>query len=217
MKNKKNNVSKRYFNLMLLFTLIIFSNPTKAQISVNVNISSQALWGPVGYDYVDYYYLPEADVFYYVPTAQFIYWNGGQQVFVNSLPPSFHIDLYNTYKVIVNEPKPYMNHGYYVSNYAKYKRGGPKQRIIRDSDDQRYYVVKGHPKHGQGNGNGNNEKRGNTSMGNNKSDSRAPKMERQGENRKQSQSSEQHQSGKQEQHQNQQRENGGGGHKGKGH
>jgi hypothetical protein len=231
MKNLKKNTLKRYANFMLLIALIIFCNPSKAQVSVNLNISSQAAWGPVGYDYVDYYYLPEADVFYYVPTGQFIYWNGDQEVFASTLPPSYNINLYNTYKVVVNEPKPYRNHGYYVSNYAKYKSGGPKQRIIRDSDDERYYSVKGHPKYGHKNDNGNNNggKRENSSMGNNRSvDNKPSNMERRGENRQQSQpSNQQHQAERQhpnQQHQeerqrpNQQRENGGGGgHNWKGH
>ena len=135
--------------IFILLVTSLFITPAKAQVSVNVNISSQAVWGPVGYDYAEYYYLPEADAFYYVNTGQFIYWNGGQQVFAYSLPPTFSINLYSTYKVVVNDPKPYKNHGYYVSHYAKYKHGGFKQDIIRDSNDEKYYKVKGHPKHGQ--------------------------------------------------------------------
>jgi len=148
-----------------LFVIVVNFNTNKvqAQVNVNVNIGSQAVWGPVGYDYVEYYYLPEADVFYYVPTHQFIYWNNGQQIFVNTLPASDNINLYSTYKVVVNKHKPYLNHGYYVSNYAKYKHKGSSQIIIRDSDDKRYFVVNGHPKHPHGNnksmGNGGNGKR----------------------------------------------------------
>ena len=58
--------------------------------------------------------------------------------------------------MVINEPKPYLNHNVYVTRYAKYKSGGPKQIVIRDSQDAKYYVVKGHPNHGQGNGNNNN-------------------------------------------------------------
>ena len=79
-----------------------------------------------------------------------------QHYFVNSLPSHYSINLYNTYKVVVNEPKPYMQHYVYVTKYKKYKKGGPKQIVIRDSNDERYYKVKGHPKHGQGNSKHNN-------------------------------------------------------------
>jgi hypothetical protein len=58
--------------------------------------------------------------------------------------------------VVINEPKPYLNHNVYVTRYAKYKSGGPKQNVIRDSQDAKYYSVKGHPHHAEGNGNNNN-------------------------------------------------------------
>lgn len=138
---------KKISAILFLFASLFAFNAAQAQVSVNINIGSQALWGPVGYNYVEYYYIPEADVFYYVPTRQFIYWSGNRHIFVSTLPSSFHVNLFSTYKVVVNKPKPYLNHGYYVSNYAKYKHGGPKQMIIRDSDDSKYYVVKGHLKY----------------------------------------------------------------------
>lgn len=43
------------------------------RINANINIGNQPLWGPVGYDYVDYYYMPDIDVYYHVPQRQFIY------------------------------------------------------------------------------------------------------------------------------------------------
>lgn len=136
---------------LLLILCIAGLKAQTLQAQVSVNISAQPVWGIVDYDYVEYYYIPEADVFYYVPTSQFIYWDNGQYVFVNTLPPSYRVNLYNTYKVVVNEPTPYKQHNVYVTRYAKYKSGGPKQKIIRDSRDSKYYVVKGHPQHSQKN------------------------------------------------------------------
>ena len=57
---------------VLLFGLFI-SNPSTAQLNVNVNIGSQPAWGPEGYDHVDYYYMPEMDVYYSVPKKQYVY------------------------------------------------------------------------------------------------------------------------------------------------
>jgi hypothetical protein len=153
-KHHQNRFYKSFLYLLIFCTSIFASNPAKAQVNVSLNISSQALWGPVGYDHVEYYYLPEVDAFYYVPTGEFIYWNGNTQVNVYSLPVSFRVNLYNTYKVVVNSPRPYLQHKMYQSKYGKYKHGGPKQKNIRDSDDARYYSVKGHPKHGGGNNKG---------------------------------------------------------------
>lgn len=147
---KESRIKAKLIVLAFFFTGCFVCNPTQAQVNVNVNIGSQAVWGPVGYDYVDYYYLPEVDAFYYVPTAEFIYWSGPKQVTATFLPASHHINLYSTYKVVVNEPRPYLQHNTYIVKYGKYKKGGPKQKIIRDSQDQKYYAVKGHPKHGMG-------------------------------------------------------------------
>jgi hypothetical protein len=123
----------------------------KAQLSINVNIGSQPLWGPVGYDYVDYYYLPDIEAYYHVPNRQFIYLQNSRWIFSASLPSRYRgYDLYGGYKVVVNSRDPYRHFDRDRITYARYKsyRG---QRVIRYSDDSRYYVVKGHP-HGMSHG-----------------------------------------------------------------
>ena len=40
--------------------------------SANFNFT---IWGPGGYDHVDYYYMPDIDAFYKVPTRQFYYFD----------------------------------------------------------------------------------------------------------------------------------------------
>lgn len=105
---------------------------SQAQVSVSVNIGTQPLWGPANYDYVEYYYLPEADIYYYVPTSQYIYFSGGRWITVSYLPAHYHIDLYRTYKVVINEPRPYMNHHVYRDRYSRYKHSYNKQAPLRD-------------------------------------------------------------------------------------
>ena len=149
---------------VILFTAVIITKNAQAQVSlgVNINIGSQPVWGPVGYDYVDYYYMPDIDVYYYVPRRQFVYLSGGRWIFSAYLPVRYRsYDLYSGYKVVINEPRPYLHASVYRARYAPY-RGRHDQVIIRNSNDPRYYVVKGHPKynghdngyHGGGNGNG---------------------------------------------------------------
>ena len=121
-----------------------------AQVSVSVNISSQPLWGPVGYSHVEYYYLPQYEVYYSVPRAQFVYLDGGNWIFASALPPRFGtVNVYNTYKVVINQPTPYLYYKTHKVKYAKYKGGSYKQAVIRDSREPKYYVVKGHPNYGQ--------------------------------------------------------------------
>jgi len=128
---------KLIFALTFLFSVLFFKQ-ADAQLSISFNISNQPRWGPVGYNYVQYYYLPDIDCYYYVPTRQFIYLSGTEWIYSSILPPRYRTyNLYNGYKVVINEPHPYLNHSYYHSRYASY-RGRIGQSIIRDSRDPRY-------------------------------------------------------------------------------
>jgi hypothetical protein len=132
--------------LVLSGVLLLSQSSAKAQVHVNVNIGAQPLWGPVGYDVAEYYYLPDLQMYYYVPRHQFIYLNNGNWVFANGLPARYHsYDLYSGYKVVINEPKPYLHFNNHRAEYAKYKGWKGKQVVIRDSREPKYFVVKGHP------------------------------------------------------------------------
>ena len=139
---------RRFILLMLVLSGAAVLKPANSQVSVNVNIGAQPLWGPVGYDYVEYYYLPAYDVYYYVPRHQFVYLDGPKWRFASALPPRFGaIDLYSAPKVVINEPRAYLH---YQTHKVKYAGGGPKTMVIRDSREPKYYVVKGHPNYGGG-------------------------------------------------------------------
>src|ERR1035437_8930900 len=134
--------------LFLIFALFIGAMLYKAeaQVHVNINIGNQPVWGPFGYDYVDYYYLPDLDVYYNVPRQQFVYFDFGRWIFAASLPSRFgRYDLFNTYKVVINERNPWLRNTYYRNQYRGYR--GRQQSIIRDSRDQKYFVIRNHPEH----------------------------------------------------------------------
>lgn len=86
--------------LCLVFILSIYFIPTQsvAQVNISFNVNQQPQWGPANVDYAEYYYLPEVDVYYNVPTSQYVYLNRGRWITVNSLPASYRVDLYRTYK-----------------------------------------------------------------------------------------------------------------------
>jgi hypothetical protein len=154
-----------FISIALLTGSLLSVSPSKAQVNVNVNIGAQPLWGPTGYDVAEYYYLPDLQMYYYVPSRQFIYLNGPNWVFVNSLPARYSgYNLYSGYKVVINEPKPYLHFDAHKVKYAKYKGAKGKQVIIRDSRDPKYFVVKGHP----GNAKGHYKSPGNGNAGGNK-------------------------------------------------
>ena len=140
--------------IMVLTTASVFSS--NAQVSVNINIGAQPLWGPVGYERVEYYYLPDVEAYYYVPRHQFVYLSGGSWVFSAYLPGRYrNYDLYSGYKVVINEPRPYLHYRTHHAQYARYCGYRDRQVAIRDCRDSRYYVVEGHPYYRGGNGYGN--------------------------------------------------------------
>lgn len=138
--------------LVLLIAISIcglMSQTSQAQISIRANINLQPLWGPVGYDYVDYYFLPECDAYYYVPTHMFFYLDNGRWINRPYLPARYrNFDLYNCRKIVINEPRPYLRNQYYRERYAN-PRGYTRAMAIRDSRDSRYFVISNHPMHGQ--------------------------------------------------------------------
>jgi hypothetical protein len=139
---------KKLMFLILLALTGFSANKAAAQVSINVNIGSQPLWGPVGYDYVDYYYLPEIESYYYVPERQFIYLSNGNWIFSAGVPPRYRgYDLYRGYKVVINSPQPYRYYNTHKVKYAKYK-SNHSQRAIKYSKSPKYHVVKGHPGNG---------------------------------------------------------------------
>lgn len=121
---------KKIILVLAIMTAGIFSSQTSAQVrlNVNINIGDQPRWGPSGYDYVDYYYMPDIEVYYHVPRRQYVYYNGGSWVYVSSLPARYsNYDLYRGYKVVINEPRPYLQHNIYKVKYAGYKGWYGKQ------------------------------------------------------------------------------------------
>ena len=140
----------RYF-FVLVLTLFLWcaSGTLNAQVSVsiNFNLDSQPVWGPTGYDYVEYYYLPDIDIYYDVPQHRYYYYNNGRWRYNSNLPSRFgNYDFYNSYKVVINEREPWRNHKKYKEKYSSYK-GRHDQQPIRDSRDSKYYVNKNHPEH----------------------------------------------------------------------
>ncbi len=107
-------------------------------VNLGVNINSQPDWGPVGYAHADYYYMPDIGVYYDVPAHQYIYSGGNGWVRAAILPPMYsRYDIYHGYKVVLNEPRPWMHDRDIRARYAGY-RGRRDQAIIRDSHDDRY-------------------------------------------------------------------------------
>jgi hypothetical protein len=119
-------------------TIAIFSqSDASAQLrtSQEGNLSFQPSWGPKGYEYAEYYFLPDIQVYYHVPGRQFIYQVNNNWVFSNSLPPEHKdYDLYSGYKVVINEPQAYLQIARHRLKYRAFNGKHGKALLFRKNN-----------------------------------------------------------------------------------
>lgn len=119
--------------IVVLGMALFMAGTVQAQVALSVNIGSPPMWGPVGYSNAQYYYLPDVESYYDVPSSMFIYQNDGVWIRRSYLPVRYrNYNLYNGYKVVMVDyhgSTPYYNHKFYKQKYAKGYRG-PAQKTI---------------------------------------------------------------------------------------
>lgn len=120
--------------LVVIGILLFFAGSSvQAQISVRLNLGTPPMWGPSGYTDVRYYYLPDVEAYYDVPSSMFIYYNGYSWVHRSSLPSRYrNYDLYSGYKVPMSDyrgNKPYSNFRQHKMQYVRGYRGQEQHNI----------------------------------------------------------------------------------------
>jgi hypothetical protein len=148
---------KKIIVVMTVALALFTTSSSKAQIRFNlgVNIGSQPVWGPVGYDHVEYYYLPDIEAYYNVPKQQYVYRNGSRWIFSNRLPARYsNYDVERGYKVVMNEQRPFEHFDNDRVKYQQFRGYKEHQDVIRNSNDSKYFVVKGHPRYNENKKNG---------------------------------------------------------------
>ncbi|MBC8033071.1 MAG: hypothetical protein H7Y03_02935 [Chitinophagaceae bacterium] len=122
-----------FLSLFITGTTIGLSSQAQVRVNAQININSQPDWGPVGYDYAQYYYLPDADMYYNVSSREYVYRERGRWINTRMLPSyRRNINLYSSYKVVINDRNPWMRHDHYFRNYGSY-RGYRGQVCRRDN------------------------------------------------------------------------------------
>jgi hypothetical protein len=123
----------KIFKLFVLGIMLFFAGSTQAQLSVRFNIGTAPSWGPSGYSDVRYYYLPDVQAYYDVPSSMFIYYEGGSWVRRSYLPRQYrNYDLYNGYKVVLKDYRgntPYTQFSQHKKIYARGYRSEPQRTI----------------------------------------------------------------------------------------
>lgn len=161
---------KKMISVLLIgFAMIAYSNPANAQIriGVHINIGDQPEWGPSGYDYAEYYYMPEIETYYYVPRRQFVYMSNGQWIFSANLPVRYSsYDLYRGYKVVLNQHNAYRGFNDHRVRYARYSNYYNRQPALKARHDNGNHNGwnkdngRGRDDRGRGRGNGRGHGRG---------------------------------------------------------
>lgn len=138
---------KKVIYASFVFLAVAIAHPSEAQVRVNINVGLQPAWGPKGYDYARYYYMPELDIYYDVSNRNYRYHNGKRWVSHRTLPKRYRkYDLYRTHKVVVNEARPWRNHHAY---HKKYRGHGKyyKPAHHRDGRSNRKFHKASHKGH----------------------------------------------------------------------
>ncbi len=113
--------------VLLATTLIIAgimytSADAQVRVSISANTGRQPMWGPAGCDYAQFYYLSEINMYYDVQARQFVYFDRGRWVYASTLPWAYrNYDLYRSYKVVMNEPMPYLHNYQHRYEYRRFK------------------------------------------------------------------------------------------------
>jgi hypothetical protein len=137
--------------LMLLFS-IGSSTKTMAQVQVGVSIAPP-YWAPAYDDveHVQYYYLPDIEVYYDVWNHEFVYMEDGNWMFSAQLPPMYaNYDFNNAFVVVLdrNVHQPWMHFHYYVAHYPKFyyrttyrTEWGDAQHPLRGFNENAKHIV----------------------------------------------------------------------------
>jgi hypothetical protein len=79
MYSGRRNIMRR---LLVLLAAVCLSSTLNSQLSISLgfNVDRQPVWGPTGYDHVEYYYLPDIEVYYNVPQHRYYYNERGRWI-----------------------------------------------------------------------------------------------------------------------------------------
>jgi len=126
------------FGLFFSLGLINSASAQNININVNINLDKQPSWGPTGYDYAGYYYIPDINVYYDIAGSLFYYLSGSKWISNQYLPDKYRkYDLYSLYKVVINDSQPWKDNKTHKKSYSQYK-GDKTQEVIRNSNSSKY-------------------------------------------------------------------------------
>jgi hypothetical protein len=160
-------------SILVGILFMTYSFTLQAQVSVNVNIGAGPAWGPSGYTAVNYYYLPDIEAYYDVRATEFIFLSNGGWIRSRNIPNQYrNYNLYNGYKVVLNDYRgttPYINFKTHKTKYYKGYKGKPQKNIgVYKVKNANSYKANKNYKSEPGNHVNNKKDKGNNGHGNGK-------------------------------------------------
>ena len=138
---------KKLFCAAAVVLGLFVAQRVEAQVNVNINVGLQPSWGPSGYNYARYYYLPEMDIYYDVGNRHYTYYDGRRWISHRNLPKRYrHVNLHRTHKVVINESRPWRNHKIYHKKYGKPAMHQSNRRYQKETKKFHKAVHKQHKK-----------------------------------------------------------------------
>ena len=134
---------------ILLFIGLFFITATniQAQVSVNVNLGTPPVWAPADRVETQYYYLPDIDTYYDVPSERFIYISNGKWIRSTVLPVRYKSYNLNSGRVVYltdyRGKSPYVYHKKHKVKYVTTSYKQPKKVVIVNGNGNKH---KGHKK-----------------------------------------------------------------------
>lgn len=122
--------------LIFTFVAILF---TYALLAQDKNPVLPPPWGPAGYSDVRYYYLPDVESYYDIYAEQFVCYIDGEWLHRKRLlSPNKNYDLYDGYKIVMEDYKGSAPYKFYEDQKIKYPIGyrGPEQKTIGEKPGQ---------------------------------------------------------------------------------
>jgi hypothetical protein len=110
---------------LIALALFLFASTTNhAQVSINLSFGTPPQWGPAGHSEVSYYYLPDVESYYDIRAEEFIFLSNGVWIRSHNLPHRYrNYNLYNGYKVVLNDYHGSRPYGHFQEHKVKYYRG----------------------------------------------------------------------------------------------
>ncbi len=137
-------------NLKLIIFSILFLVTVNVQAQVTITFGTPPEWAPANRIETQYYYLPDVDAYYDVPSARFIYIKNGRWIRAAALPYRYrNYSLRGGNIVYLTDYRGTSPYKFHKNHKVKYPKRGSSNKV---------YVVKkskskGHKKHdGKGKG-----------------------------------------------------------------